>query len=576
MSFDADTISTAALLSPPFSGQSFSVTDADVDIFGVLLEAGTEYLIISDSGSGDPYMRIFNAFGVEVWEDDDDGPGVQPGARFLPGYSGTFYVAFSRLGNDNYDPTTGDGAILGADPSLVANPSTGSVRVEPSTITSPPGTFPLADNANQAATQGTVSDDDRQVRTEFARTFSQGSDIDQGKWLFEKGDILVVDVNSDYFDAAAGGIGDSFIRVVAPDDTTVLEEQAGGSSNSRDAELVYGFATTGVHAVGVGDVGLDAFGLVTYEVIFHLNPDRIGSAAGESLTGTTGDDYIVALSGSDTVDGGAGDDVLAGGDGADTLNGDNGSDQLFGENGADSLFGNGANDILVGGLGNDLLDGSTGDDILEGGPGFDDLTGNKGDDILRGGPDDDVLNGRNGFDLLEGGAGDDELIGKRGNDTLKGGAGDDTLIASVGNDVLEGGTGADELFGRGGGDMLDGGAGPDDLSGDDGADRLKGGLGTDTLSGGAGADIFDFDTTSSIDTISDFELGTDRIDLADVLVSATPSTFDAFVLVVADGPDSRVLVDVDGATGGPTFTELVRVSDTDAVALDDAANFILV
>jgi Ca2+-binding RTX toxin-like protein len=575
MSFDADTISTAPVFTQPFSGETFSVTDDDIDIFGVFLEAGTEYLIISDSGSGDPYLRIFNEFGVEVWEDDDDGPGVQPGVRFLPGYSGTFYVAFSRLGNETYDPTTGDGAILGADPSVVANPSTGSVRVEPSTIQNPPGTFPLADNASQAANQGTLSDDDRQVRTEFARTFSNGSDVDQGKWGFEKGDVLVVDVNSDLFDPAAGGIGDSFVRIVAPDDSTILEQQVGGSSDSLDAELVYGFSAAGTYAVGVGDDGLDAFGTVTYEVIFHLNPDRIGTAAAESVVGTTGDDYIVLLSGDDTVDALTGDDVLAGGDGADTLDGRGGSDQVFGENGFDTLFGGAGDDFVVGGLGNDTLDGGTGDDVVEGGDGFDDLVGNQGDDVLRGGDDGDNLNGRAGDDRLDGDAGDDFLNGKNGADTLNGGTGDDTLIGGGGNDTLNGGADADDLFGRNGADRLNGDAGDDVLNGNGGDDVLDGGLGNDTLGGGGGDDIFDFDTTTSIDTITDFEIGTDRIDLADVLVGATAATFGDYVLIVADGADSRVFVDTDGATGGPTFTQIAEASNTDAVLLDDPANFIL-
>ena len=66
--------------------------------------------------------------------------------------------------------------------------------------------------------------------------------------------------------------------------------------------------------------------------------------------------------------------------------------------------------------------------------------------------------------------------------------------------------------------VIDGGAGADILEGLATADRITGGGGADTLSGGAGADVFRYlatsESTASIqDTITDFQTGSDRIDL---------------------------------------------------------------
>ena len=94
-----------------------------------------------------------------------------------------------------------------------------------------------------------------------------------------------------------------------------------------------------------------------------------------------------------------------------------------------------------------------------------------------------------------------------------------------GNDILIGNAGDDRLGGKGGDDILLGGAGDDLLWGDDDDDILRGGLGNDTLtgdnfSGGQGADIFVLATGEGMDTIEDFEVGTDVIGLADGLIFA--------------------------------------------------------
>ncbi|MEL7215052.1 MAG: hypothetical protein AAGJ96_03830 [Pseudomonadota bacterium] len=73
--------------------------------------------------------------------------------------------------------------------------------------------------------------------------------------------------------------------------------------------------------------------------------------------------------------------------------------------------------------------------------------------------------------------------------------------------TLKGGAGNDVLDGMGGADMLKGRRGDDTLYDGDGKDKLK---------GGQGADTFVFDADGKVDRIVDFQLGLDRIDLAQI------------------------------------------------------------
>lgn len=134
--------------------------------------------------------------------------------------------------------------------------------------------------------------------------------------------------------------------------------------------------------------------------------------------------------------------------------------------------------------------------------------------------------------IIKSGAGYNILTGGLNADTLTGGTGIDTLMAGAGDDSLAGGANNDSLDGGIGNDMLDGG---------DGLDTLIGGEGTDVLTGGAGADKFSYlsatdaallrklsgspdavtgasqtvaPNMSSMDIITDFVSGTDKIVLS--------------------------------------------------------------
>ncbi len=263
------------------------------------------------------------------------------------------------------------------------------------------------------------------------------------------------------------------------------------------------------------------------------------------------------------------DDTLTGDATANELLGHEGNDVLRGEGGDDKLHGNGGDDNISGGQGNDSLRGNEGNDTLDGGEGNNALHGGEGNDSLIGGVDQDTLYGEAGADTLRGGDSNDMLFdGNSGTvdaDVFDGGAGFDTidylhassalsvnlttgihsgsaagdsysnveyLMGSIYNDVIVGGGNFTHLHGRSGNDTMTGtsanetfygGAGNDDVNGiagndalygEAGADTLRGGDGNDTLAGGDDNDRFVFDAAWGIDTVTDFVVGAETLDLS--------------------------------------------------------------
>ncbi len=102
---------------------------------------------------------------------------------------------------------------------------------------------------------------------------------------------------------------------------------------------------------------------------------------------------------------------------------------------------------------------------------------------------------------------------------IHGVAGDDTLNGTGVVDVIYGGSGNDTIEGNRGDDAVYGGSGSDTINGNDGNDTIIGGYGGDQLTGSNGDDIFVYlsaidSNSTQFDTIIDFTLGTDKINLA--------------------------------------------------------------
>ena len=288
-----------------------------------------------------------------------------------------------------------------------------------------------------------------------------------------------------------------------------------------------------------------------------------GTGRRDVIEGIGGDDVLIGRGGNDLLKGGDGDDVLVGGAGADTVIGGAGFDTVsyassatgiaFDRRGIVEAAGDASGDRLagieriVGSNGNDFIVGAQGDDIFIGGGGNDRLIGNFGDDTLLGGAGSDLLVGGAGADVLNGGAGRDvaSYLSARGGVAVdlggpNGGTGDaagdrlvsiEVVVGSRFDDALFGGALNDALRGEAGDDELDGRSGNDALSGGAGADVLNGGAGFDRLSGGSGADTFVVMADTGFDRITDFEIGTDRIEID----AATVDAFDDLVLTQRDG-----------------------------------------
>jgi len=336
---------------------------------------------------------------------------------------------------------------------------------------------------------------------------------------------------------------------------------------------------------------------------FEREADEINGLGGDdTISGLGGNDILRGEAGADLLLGGAGADFIAGGRDNDVAAGGTGDDEIFagGTGSGDDLFVGGAGaDIIGGGDGNDLLiggsfdDGATsqvgitnsfgdGADIIFGGAGNDTLIGggfsdrtvdngsyNTGEALAAGteantlfaGTGDDLVIGASGADIVGGGTGDDTLEGGAGNDTFFGGQGDTSDTGT--NDVVRAGAGNDTVFGGGGNDSIDGGAGNDELfngAGNDtviggaGNDTLFGGPGDDILSGGSGSDTFEFFAGNGDDTVTDFSVATDLLELVGTatdfidLTSVEAAASDAMqngqagLLIDTGGGDSVFLV----------------------------------
>ncbi len=193
-------------------------------------------------------------------------------------------------------------------------------------------------------------------------------------------------------------------------------------------------------------------------------------------------------------------------------------------NSIESVIGSAHDDLINGSAGNNKLLGGAGNDFIQGGAGNDTLVGGAGDDTLVGGADNDTVEydvegGSLGVtvDLSAAGPNSTDTFGN--NDTLsliENVIGTDEIDVITGDgqaNLLSGLDGDDILTGLGGNDLLLGGLGDDDLFGGADNDILDGGFGADTLNGGSGIDTFILQLDGSVDTIEDYIVGDDQVDL---------------------------------------------------------------
>lgn len=211
---------------------------------------------------------------------------------------------------------------------------------------------------------------------------------------------------------------------------------------------------------------------------------------------------------------------------------------LNGTSSADILNASSDSDFIVNGLaGNDTITTRGGNDTITGGAGDDTVSAGAGNDVIK------FSGTGGGFDTVSGGAGSDTIVA-----TTKGtviglrSVGEVETISANGfaGVTIKGSSAADTFdftnVTLDGIKSINGAAGNDTISGSSGNDVMSGDAGADRLSGGSGSDLFSYSNAThskvgGADTIVDFTVGFDKVNLSGIDASTKLTGNQAFVFV---------------------------------------------
>ena len=188
------------------------------------------------------------------------------------------------------------------------------------------------------------------------------------------GTPTLTEVASDAYEISIPVTSDGTVIVDIPADSAT---DAAGNGNTD---------STGVNTVTVdlpegGDGGGDQ---VLGQVSLPGCPTATISGTG-TLTGTSGNDVIIAATGNNVINGLGGNDVICTGPGNDTIVTGNGKDKVISGDGDDTVKSKGGNDKINTGDGNDIVKASSGNDKIKTGSGNDKVNGGSGTDKCNAG-----------------------------------------------------------------------------------------------------------------------------------------------------------------------------------------------
>ncbi|MFO6423942.1 type I secretion C-terminal target domain-containing protein, partial [Motilimonas sp. KMU-193] len=262
--------------------------------------------------------------------------------------------------------------------------------------------------------------------------------------------------------------------------------------------------------------------------------DAVTVSEDQLIDSSGGNDYVKGSLGSDTIY--LGDGYLEEGSESRTLE-SMASYALKDQDELDAFHVGSVSDPIV-----DIASGGAGDDVIYGGSQAEDDPNVVRDGLNREVSHYDFIYGDEGNDMIDGGLGYDVLRGGSGNDTIIGGLGDDDLAGNSGNDILIGGEGRDtfRFFAE---DIV---------------------LETDNVKQ---------QDVGNRDTIIDFNLAEDKLDLRDLLQGESENSIDQFLQATENANGGiDIIVDADGIAGGDTMTitlDGVRYSDAGAATGED-------
>jgi Ca2+-binding RTX toxin-like protein len=424
--------------------------------------------------------------------------------------------------------------------------------------------------------------------SEFSSAFVNGDDVintgsgDDSVFLIEGNDTINL---GDGNDTLQNQYANATVRAGSGDDQ--IETTAGNN-------IVYGEDGNDTMKLGFGDD--KAYG--------GNGNDNINTGDGNDyIEGNASDDIITSGAGDDTVLGGDGNDVIQDDSGLNTLDGGTGDDYIIGGSDADTIMTGTGNDNVFAGSGDDTIEtisqtaklaGSDGNDTYK----VQNLSGNITIDDIGSATDIDTIEFeanklgslkmvQNGSDLvisfagqagkitvqnqfkddktsrietlkfgdvllnitsfITGTTGNDKIIGTDIDDTMLGTDVKDVIFGGAGNDFIDGGAGEDAIYGEDGNDVIKGSEDNDIIFGGNGDDVLTGNEGDDILSGGIGKDTFVVTKPGDIDTITDFTVGQDKLDLTQYNQFSSLKALQYFSNGIAQN-GSDVTINVDGQT----------------------------
>lgn len=526
----------------------------DRDWVAVTLDGGSQYRISLDGVTlSDPYLRLYDANGTLLAQNDDSASGTNSQLVFTPPADGTFYIAASAYADFFAGTYRISVEAVGAGPGPTPNPGRapegtldqlsdflvsgywGSFGAGPrafdtsvsNQITVNISALPaeaqalaraafeaweMVANINFVEVTGTAritfSDTDPGLSA-YARSFTVGTTIDRAEVMITSGWVERYGTSIDSYSFAtyvheighALGLG----HQGAYNGSAVYGRDETFSNDSWQLSVMSYFdqdQNTTTSASRAALLSAMMSDIVAIQSLYGA-PGAGSATAGNTvwggqwnnLPGYLGEFFRQVASG--TVN----PDFYGGGPVAFTIYDRNGTDllDLSASTTNDRVNLNDATFSDVGGLiGNLAIARDTMIENLYTGSGRDTVVGNELSNSIFTGNGNDSVNAGAGFDTVSGGRGNDTLLGEGGNDRIWGGDGEDYLYGGDGNDVMGGINGNDLLYGGVGDDELWGGDGDDWLYGDgdndligagQGNDRAHGGEGNDTVLGGGGVDI---------------------------------------------------------------------------------------